>query len=263
MDSHESFQADAADTQHNIFDEIETTIEHDIQAVVGTVTGLFHEIFPGQDGHDATAHLPATPLLEPLFHNPSLDPGQALAPNSLVGDPIADVAYWHHQGSSDTCAIVSQQFVIEQLTGQHVTEDQLVAQAEAHGWYHPGGGTAPNDCGNLLELYGLHVEHYQNATIDDISAQLARGHGVIVGVNIETLLGMPSNPLAPLTAAPTIPGQEADHAVEVIGINRTDPTHPMVILNDPGVQNGAGEMVPLSTFLDAWTTSGNTLVEAW
>ena len=44
MDSHESFQAASADTQHNVFDEIETAIEHDIQTVVGTVTGLFHEI---------------------------------------------------------------------------------------------------------------------------------------------------------------------------------------------------------------------------
>jgi len=259
MDSHETFQAASADTQHNVFDEIETTIEHDIQAVVGTVTGLYHEIFPS---HDAAPHFDV-PQLEPLFHNPSLDPGQALAPIGLVGTPFDELAYWHHQESSNTCAIASQQYVIEQLTGEHVTENQLVAESEMHGWFDPASnGTSPADCGKLMALHGLHVLQPPNATIDDIATQLAQGHGVVAGVRVETLVGMPENLSAPLTSAPTIPGQTADHAVEVIGIDRTDPTHPMVILNDPAA-NAAGEIVPLSTFLAAWATSGNFMVEAW
>ena len=48
------------------------------------------------------------------------------------------------------------------------------------------------------------------------------------------------------------PSSGANHAVEVIGIDYSDPDHPMVILNDSGSPNGKGEMVPLGDFMDAW-----------
>ena len=43
-----------------------------------------------------------------------------------------------------------------------------------------------------------------------------------------------------------------NHAVQVIGIDYSNPDEPMVILNDSGTPDGCGEMVPLDTFLDAW-----------
>ena len=55
----------------------------------------------------------------------------------------------------------------------------------------------------------------------------------------------------------------ANHAVEVIGIDYSDPEHPMVILNDSGPQNGCGEMVPLDQFLDAWQDGDNLMIECY
>ena len=42
--------------------------------------------------------------------------------------------------------------------------------------------------------------------------------------------------------------------------DRSDPEHPMVILNDSGHVNGQGAMVPLDEFVDAWDDSNNLAV---
>ena len=55
----------------------------------------------------------------------------------------------------DTCAIKSQQLVLEDF-GIDVSETQLVQTANANGWYN-GGGTNPQDVGNLLHLAGIPV----------------------------------------------------------------------------------------------------------
>jgi hypothetical protein len=50
---------------------------------------------------------------------------------------------------------------------------------------------------------------------------------------------------------------------EVIGIDRSDPDNPMVILNVPGHPGGCGAMIPLEEFEDAWQDSNCFLVEAY
>jgi hypothetical protein len=57
-----------------------------------------------------------------------------------------------------------------------------------------------------------------------------------------------------------IPGQGANHAVEVVGVDTSDPDHPMVILNDPGHPQGQGLMMPAEEFIDAWADSGSYMV---
>jgi hypothetical protein len=257
-----------ADTPTNggpdYIDEVAHFVEHGVDSVVGGVADELHHVLDPQVTVPSTEitgitwpELPTFPAT--LINSPLLAPSAA----SVIGDPADDVNFWHLQSDSTTCAIDAQQFVLEQLTGQQFSEQQLLTLATDHGWY--SDGTPPEDCGNLLQLFGLTVEHRSGASIDDVADQLAQGHGVIVGVNAEKIWGIPQQDPATTTLAsiPVIPGQDADHAVEVIGIDKTDPSHPMVILNDSGTPNGAGEMVPLSTFLDAWASSGNMMVDAF
>jgi len=178
-----------------------------------------------------------------------------------AGDPAADMEHWHQQEEPDTCAIASQEFVLDSLTGQDFSEEQLREEAEANGWYTPGGGTPQADTGNLLEAHGLDVEREQGATIDELSSALADGEKVIVGVNAEKIWA-PTAGSGTVDEYPGIPGQGADHAVEVIGIEHDNPDGPIVVLNDPGHPDGRGMIVPLDEFEAAWQDSGDFAVIA-
>ena len=59
-----------------------------------------------------------------------------------------------------------------------------------------------------------------------------------------------------------IPVVSANHAVEVIGIDETDPRNVKVIVNDPGVADGCGKVVSLDTFNQARDGSGGFMVVA-
>lgn len=213
-------------------------------------------------GFDADHHALAdelSPSGEGMFGYSDFDPGRDRWDGA--GDPAADMHYWHEQQAPDTCAIASQEFILDGLTGHHFTEHQLRDEAEEHGWYTPGGGTPMHDMGNLLEAHGLDVEREQGATIDDLSNALAHGEKVMVGVDHESLAG-PEADSWNLDQYPGIPGQHADHAVEVIGIEQDAANGPTVVLNDPGRQDGRGMMVPLDTFEASWSESGDLAVIA-
>ncbi len=184
-------------------------------------------------------------------------PGEVI--QGIIGNPNLDIATWHMQNNLDTCAIVSQEFIIESLTGRHISEDTLKYTAELHGWYTPGGGTPMEHVGDLLEAFGIHVQREQGASLEEMAERLSQHQKVIVGVNAQDIWyrGTPNDPLA---SYPGIPGQQADHAVEVIGINDTRPDHPLVILNDPGNPDGRGIEIPIDIFSEAWATSGNYMV---
>ncbi|MEK8018404.1 MAG: hypothetical protein VSS75_016160 [Candidatus Parabeggiatoa sp.] len=53
----------------------------------------------------------------------------------------------------------------------------------------------------------------------------------------------------------------AIHSVEVIGMlyPNNDSEHPKVILNDPGIDNGKGVMIPIEQFEKAWATSDHLI----
>ena len=59
------------------------------------------------------------------------------------------------------------------------------------------------------------------------------------------------------------PADSANHAVEVIGIDYSNPEEPMVILNDSGSPNGCGEMVAMDVFEDAWAAGDKQMVECY
>ena len=165
---------------------------------------------------------------------------------TLYGEPAKNiVSNYVHQQYSDTCAIKSQQLVLEKY-GIYVSEDQLRAEAYSHGWYSPGGGTSMNDVGKLLELHGIGVNQYVNGNIFNVINELAQGHDVIMGVDSGELWHYG---LYEKFEDRTL-GPRADHALIVSGINTEEPQDIKVIITDPGTGDLCKEYT-LSQFVDA------------
>lgn len=174
---------------------------------------------------------------------------------AIIGDPEESMDNWHMQEEADSCALVSQEFVLEELTGREYTEEQIIEIAEENGWYD-GNGTAPMDVGKVLEHEGIEVERSWDSDISDIEDALENDECVIVGLDSDEIWTEDTDNLD-LEDVYGIPGSGADHAVQVIGVDKSDPNNPIVILNDPGHPGGCGLAVPLSEFKDAWEDSGN------
>lgn len=171
------------------------------------------------------------------------------APTTLGLPGVDGRSSWVQQHYEDTCAIRCQELILRDF-GVNMSEDGLRREASTYGWYEPGGGTSPSDVGNLLELHGVPVQRYEDATIFNLTSELAQGHKVIVGVDsgelwnvglfehIEDQLGLSG----------------ADHALLVSGIDTTDPAQVQVILTDPG-SGDIAKAYPLEQFIEAWKDS--------
>ncbi len=173
-----------------------------------------------------------------------------------IGDPQDQIPDWHHQELPNDCAVVAQMSIINQYVDHPITETQAVYDSMVNGWMTTGG-TDPSDVGNLLDLYGIPNHRVEGASVDQLIQELQAGHRVVVGVNSGELWD--SGPMADLQN--WLKDQlglnggafnSADHAVDVIGVDVSDPAHPMVVLNDSGTPDGAGAEYPLDKFVDAW-----------
>lgn len=183
------------------------------------------------------------------------DPDNA-SQEDVIGNPAEDMENWHPQETGSSCAVASQEFILEELSGLEFEESDLRDMAERNGWYDPNGGTPMDDVGKLLEHMGVEVERSQGNDVKDLEECLANGGKVIVAVDSgEIWYGEEDDAFGP--------GMGADHAIQVIGIDYSDPDEPMVIVNDSGTANGCGAMIPLDTFMDAWEDSGCFMVEAY
>jgi hypothetical protein len=180
----------------------------------------------------------------------------------LVGEPAAGMAPWHMQEQPNSCAVASQEFILDEFTGVDHSEAELRDIAEQNGWFTPENGTPMEHTGKLLAYYGIPTEQVQGASFDQLEDAVADGNGVIVGVDSGEIWNPGFDEDDQLSDYLGIPGQGADHAVQVIGLDYTDQANPQVILNDSGTPDGQGERVPLATFLDAWEDSGNFMVTA-
>jgi len=173
----------------------------------------------------------------------------------LIGNPADDMEYWHKQENPDTCAIVSQEYILENFLDRDFSEDELINTAIENGYYSPGAGTIPDDVGKLLEHHGINVERSEHNSIDDIIEKLENNQKIIIGVDAHEIWeNSLEQQLNDIFSMP-----EANHAVEVIGYNDKSQT---IILNDPGHPNGCGMEVPLSDFEAAWEDSNNFMVVA-
>lgn len=171
---------------------------------------------------------------------------------SIIGTPDQDAETWQHQGTEFTCAVVSQQMILQQF-GIEVSEAQLVYDAVTNGWL-TDAGTSIDDLGRLLEHYGIDTHQVVGAGVESLMSELVQGRAVIVAVDADDMWN-------PGSLSPDVLGQDgADHAVVVTGLDLSDPECPRVYINDPGDPDGAGKAYSLEQFLDAWADSGNTYV---
>ncbi|MER5869768.1 hypothetical protein [Streptomyces sp. NPDC002044] len=183
--------------------------------------------------------------------------------DSVVGDPAAAALYWHEQEQPFSCAVVAQEYVLDRVTGTDRAEADLADLAAEKGWYHPGGGTAIDDMARLLEHHGVTVTARDGADLVDLRDALADGDHVIVPVDSGEILGPEDKSPVDLEGVNRIPGQDgADHVVVVTAVDYSDPSRPVVVLNDSGHPGGAGVRVPMETFYRAWTDSGHHMVRA-
>lgn len=190
-----------------------------------------------------------------LLEHENFDPSAA-NPFAVTGNPAASMEYWEFQGDTGRCALYSEKFVIEELTGQDIDIEDFAEVAKANGWFTEEGGTTFLNMNNMLDYYGIENQMSFHNSITDIENCLNNGGKVIVSIDSDEIwYGTSNNIFSPDSAA--------DHAVEVIGIDRTDPNHPMVILNDSGTPDGRGEMVPLEVFEGAWEDGDCQMIECY
>jgi uncharacterized protein YvpB len=171
----------------------------------------------------------------------------------LYGEPNLDAELWHQQVYPDTCAVVSQEFILESYIDQDFSEEELANEAMSKGYYKPGFGTYPDQVGSLLEDYGIEIERSDGHTIEDIADRLSKDQKIIVSVDSNELYA-PSDEeqLKDLLYIP-----QANHAVMVTGYDSSTQT---VYLNDPDHPEGAGIKVGLEDFENAWDDSFNFMV---
>ena len=174
----------------------------------------------------------------------NFDPAAA-DPDKVSGNPSEAMEEWEFQGDTNRCAVYSQKFVIEEITGQEIDIEELADLAEENNWFSEEGGTPFLSMNKILDHYGIENEMSFHNNIDDIKECLDAGGKVIVSIDADEIWYGENDSIFS-------PADNANHAVEVIGIDYTNPNEPMVILNDSGSPNGCGEMIPLDTFLDAW-----------
>ena len=175
--------------------------------------------------------------------------------NKMYGeDPISLSPEDVQQIWGDTCAIKSQQLVLEQY-GVDISEEYLRNEAYMNGWYitGSGGGTPIDKVGNLLEAHGVDCHQMTNANVFNLISELAQGHKIIVGVDSGELYGKPMEGLEDLFI------NKADHALVVAGIDTTDPNNVQVIITDPGTGEPCVKY-PLEKFTDAWKDSNCFMV---
>ena len=106
--------------------------------------------------------------------------------DGIVGCPDTQADYWEMQHFDDNCATTAEGSIIKQF-GYDYDQDQFAYISAANGWYAPGGGTSPEDVGNMMDLFNIPNHTVQNAGVADLIAELSQGHGVIVGVRSEQL----------------------------------------------------------------------------
>lgn len=185
----------------------------------------------------------------------NFDPDSA-EPDDVIGNPEGAMEEWDYQGDTNRCAVYSQKFVIEEMTGQELDIEELADLAEENGWFSEEGGTPLLNMDKILDHYGIDNEMSFHNDYDDLANALANGEKVIVAIDADEIWHGENDDIF-------APNDGANHAVEVIGIDNSNPDNPMVILNDSGNPDGCGEMVPLDTFMDAWDDSANQMITAF
>lgn len=167
------------------------------------------------------------------------------------GQPNLDIEFdpETYQYYPDTCAFQSQAIILREY-GFDVKQEDLMQIAKEQGWYVEGYGTPEDKVGKLLEYYGLDTSITEGNNIFNLANELAQGHRVLVTVDSGELwspgLGEKMEDL--------LIGEQADHALLVVGVDTSNPSDVKVIVTDPG--NGNTQYAySEKEFMDAWKDS--------
>ena len=178
-----------------------------------------------------------------------------------------------YQGYTNTCAIRSQEIILRDY-GFMFSQDELVKFATQNGWFNPdpvNGGTNKYAVGNILDACGIQTTRVENASIQDIIAELKAGHRIIVCIDsdelwikketnlIKRLIGEEENK-ANDASREFLGIDGANHALIVAGVqvDTDNPSDMRVVITDPGTGDVCVEY-NLSDFQEAWE-DGNCLM---
>lgn len=225
-----------------------THVASDLAAHPSALHG--HDISWGGDPmhHDLSAYAPHDVLT-------AAQPAATSLPFHGVGNPIAAADYWQPQ-TENSCAVMAQADIIAAMGGPHLTEDQAVQIATTHGWYNDG--TAPQDVGKLLNLYGVKTQETYDNSLTSLYDALQQGKFVMVGLNANEIWTPVHDPV---TGAP-VEQQVGGHVVWVTGMDQSADGHVHIYLNDTGTPTGRIEEVDAADFMNAWHDVGNLMVTA-
>lgn len=167
------------------------------------------------------------------------------------GQPNLDIEFdpETYQYYPDTCAFQSQALILREY-GFDVKQEDLMQIAKEQGWYVEGYGTPEDKVGKLLEYYGLDTSITEGNNIFNLANELAQGHRVLVTVDSGELW----SPGLGEKLEDLLIGEQADHALLVVGVDTSNPSDVKVIVTDPG--NGNTQYAySEKEFMDAWKDS--------
>lgn len=175
------------------------------------------------------------------------------AADGMHGEPNQDADYWLYQGNAGTCAPTSVAMVVADIAGIPLpSNEEVVDRALEMGLitYDPSesdpnlawSGMVDVDIVTLIESYGVDVTLSYDNTLDDLCTALDNGQAVMIGVDAyEVWYGVDNDD--------EDGGQGVNHELVVTGV---DTEAGLVYLNDSADPEGAGVVIPLDQFMDAW-----------
>jgi hypothetical protein len=165
-----------------------------------------------------------------------------------VGDPVREATFFTAQSTEFSCAIATQRNIIESLTGELLSEDELCQYAADKGIFDPKSGTLSHHLSALLREKGLDCEDLIGADFCMIEEALLEGKRVMVGVDASEI----TNPLRSTIDSAVVEQEDFLHCLQVTGIDYSDSTMTKVILSDSSSTDGALKAVSLEDFMAAW-----------
>lgn len=155
------------------------------------------------------------------------------------------------QATPDGCDFAAEASVLRDYGFSDVTEEQLQMEGADQGWYE-GHGTPMDRMGSHLESHGVPYTATEGNGVENLVAELARGHEIIIAVDSGEIW----NPGIAEDMEDAIYGGRPDHAIIVNGISIADNT---ATITDSGNGDYRCE-VPLDRLVDAWEDSNFTMV---
>ena len=161
-------------------------------------------------------------------------------------------------GSTDAQRMIVADF------GHHLSENDATHLNAANGWLHAGDNTALEGVGHLMQAHGVDYHRVEHGTIDQIKAELAADHRVIVGLHDQQLGGTGAldtffHDLAERLGIHTETANDERQAIAIKGLDESDPAHPKVLLYHPK-HEGETVAYSLEDFSKAWQGSDFSFV---